>query len=44
VKWEKEAGLEEEEVVADDGVDWGENARPLRACKRCRVGYWSGRL
>jgi len=39
VKWEKEAGLEEEEVVADDGVDWGKHARLLRACKRCRVGY-----
>jgi hypothetical protein len=24
VKWEKEAGLEEEEVVYDDGVYWGE--------------------
>ena len=34
MKWEKEAGLEEEEVVSDDVIDWGEKTRPLRACKR----------
>jgi hypothetical protein len=39
VKGEKEAGLEEEEVVADDVVSWSENTRLLRACKRRRVGY-----
>jgi hypothetical protein len=39
VKWEKEAVLEEEEVVSDDGVYWGEKTRPLGACKRYRVGY-----
>jgi len=38
VQGEKETGLEEEEVVSDDGVYWGEKTRPSGLVKGVESG------